>query len=396
MINNYVDEKRCCGCENCVLVCPKQAIKMEQDKEGFFQPHVDEEKCIGCKVCINKCPILNTVNLKNKIKGDYFGYICDDAACRKSASGGIAQAMYKYVIEHNGVIYGVEYKDDFQQVEYRRVEDKNYDKLLGTKYSQARKKSIFKSVLTDLEDGRFVLFIGVPCDIGALKIYLGKEYDNMITVQLVCMGVTSPRIFKEMMKTILHDSSKIKDIKERFTYKNWSIPFISIHTDEKKYLVPFDTSYYAYAFNSLGRKSCYDCKYKGDNRVADITIGDFWGGENYVHSINKNGMSVFSAHTIKGNQFLYKCELNIHELYDSYDWRKNNPFAYRSRNALEKRVHFSENFVMNDYDIKKASKKTMNFLFKVKWRVGRMVPSFLWTEVCEAKMLIDRFVSRFL
>ncbi len=78
------------------------------------------------------------------------------------------------------------------------------------------------------------MFIGVPCDIGALKIYLGKEYDNMITVQLVCMGVTSPRIFKEMMKTILHDSSKIKDIKERFTYKNWSIPFISIHTDEKK------------------------------------------------------------------------------------------------------------------------------------------------------------------
>ncbi len=126
------------------IVCwfvPKQAIKMEQDKEGFFQPHVDEEKCIGCKVCINKCPILNTVNLKNKIKGDYFGYICDDAACRKSASGGIAQAMYKYVIEHNGVIYGVEYTDDFQQVEYRRVEDKNYDKLLGTKYSQARKKN---------------------------------------------------------------------------------------------------------------------------------------------------------------------------------------------------------------------------------------------------------------
>lgn len=146
----------------------------------------------------------------------------------------------------------------------------------------------------------------------------------------------------------------------------------------------------------MGRKSCYDCKYKGDNRVADITIGDFWGGEDYVHSINKNGMSVFSAHTIKGNQFLYKCELNIHELYDSYDWKKNNPFAYRSRNALEKRVLFSENFVMNDYDIKKASKKTMNFLFKVKWRVGRMIPGFLWTEVCEAKMLIDRFVSRFL
>lgn len=392
MISSYIDVTKCCGCENCAIVCPTNAIEMKPDKEGFLQPYIENRKCVNCGKCENNCPLLNDVSFNNEIYEEYYGYIDNEDQCCKSASGGMAQALYKYIIERQGIIYGVEYTKNFESTVYKRVDTKNYQKLLGTKYSQARKGNIFKLVLKDLCEEKLVLFVGVPCEIAALKIFLGKEYEKLITVQLVCMGVTSSKLLESLKNEIIKNNTEIVNIEERYTYKNWSVPFICLKTENDKVLIPFDTSYYAYGYNSFGRLSCYDCKFKGENRVGDITIGDFWSAEKYLKHINKKGMSIVSIHTFKGKRVLEQCGFNIFRMELPYDWNNCNPFVCMSRTNKKKRKEFSYNYINNDYNLKKACNITMSFSEKLKWNLGRTIPNSVWTELYKIKSFLDKYI----
>lgn len=386
MIDRIVDNEKCCGCELCMNICPHNAISMIPDKEGFLQPVVMKDKCVNCSLCIKTCPVLDSKIVKDYYQKDYYGYVAEDEICKRSTSGGIAHALYNITLINGGVIYGVGYEEELKGTEYRRVSSVDSSKLLGTKYSQAKKGDVYKKVKSDLTNKRHVLFIGCPCEVAALKKYLQRDYDLLVTVQLVCMGVTSPYLLKGLLNEMGDSKLKVKNVRERYTHKNWSIPFIKVdYLNGRSKLKAFDPSYYAYAFGKFGRKSCYNCVFKGMERVADLTIGDFWGAEKYVKKINKPGMSVISVHSKKGQELLdlLKNEVKLFEFYEKYDWELLNPYVYKSRTDIDGRNRFSFNFINENYNLNKSARKTMNFAEKCKWRIARLIPNCIWNVLFE-------------
>ena len=213
-------KKNCCGCTACYSVCPKKAIKMEKDNEGFLYPKVDMKKCINCHLCEKVCPILQKKEKKGKNNED----ILESYAIRlkskddlmESTSGGFFTAISKYVLENNGVIYGAGYDKNFRIVHKRATFYKETIEMRGSKYVQSTLEDTFLNVKKDLIDGKMVLFTGTPCQISGLKGYLNNDFENLITLDLVCHGVPSPELWEEYVRyQERKHNSKIKLVKFR-------------------------------------------------------------------------------------------------------------------------------------------------------------------------------------
>lgn len=379
-VQEYSGTIRCCGCGNCSLICKFNAIEMKKDKEGFYQPVVDTKKCINCGVCKKECPFNNHErNFKEEINRILIAYHKIEDNLKFSTSGGVAQAFYQSIIAIGGVCYGAKYEDDFNVIIDSFDTEKEMLPFLGTKYGQAYKGEIFRDVKKNLERGKIVLYIGTPCEIGALKAFLKMDYEYLYTVQIICMGVTSSSILKGYISSL--KIKPVQKIQERYTFKNWSVPYIKLNTiDGKTYLKKYDSSKYAFGFGKFGRLSCYDCTYKGNNRVADITIGDYWGANLEDPLYQKYGMSIVNIHTNKGAKLLgiSKELLNIHEI-EKYDFSKNNPYTSISRNNLAVRELFKYN--MEHYGCEKAAIKTMKMLDRIKHVVIDIIPYSIWEKL---------------
>jgi coenzyme F420-reducing hydrogenase beta subunit len=304
---------------------------------GFLSPNIDKAKCLNCGKCLNHCIAHNSSGkLDRSEKNFWYGAIEDENLIR-SASGGAAYGFGRYIISQmNGVVYGVAYGEDWLP-EYIRVDNvKDLIKIQGTKYAQARKNGIYKNIKVDLDKGLEVLFIGTPCEVAAVRRYLKIKYLNLICVQLICMGTTSPLVFEKFINE--KSRGKITEISERYklTRTSWSVPYIRIKGEQDIYYCrPYDLSEFSFFFKWIGRDSCYKCQYKGENREADITIGDFWGVSNYLDTINQAGMSIVSTHTEKGYYLMDKIGWNHLE---DYDEKKYNPYILKCRPKNPQRV----------------------------------------------------------
>lgn len=376
-INEIVENNKCYGCELCANICPTSAITMEFIN-GFKQPVVIKQKCINCGKCYKECIAQDNVRT-NKFSTPkyYYGYSSDKEALHKSASGGAAFEMYNIILSHfNGIVYGVAYDEKNGIPEYTRVDNlPEISNLQGTKYAQAKKGSIYRLIKKDLDEGRIVLYIGTPCEVAAVKRYVGKEYENLFTAQLVCMGVTSPYIFKSF--TIEKCRGSIHDVHERYKNdKEWSNSYFSAK-GIKNYNRPFDLTEYSFLFKWVGRSSCYECNYKGQNRVADITIGDFWGAKNYVSQINSEGMSVVSVHTQKGQILL---ELMRWSKLQNYDEDKFNRHINHCRETNNKRDLILDDFLQG-VPLKKVVKKHSRGKEKIRYFMSRVVCNRLWNLI---------------
>lgn len=380
-INEIVEENRCYGCELCANSCPTSAITMEFIN-GFKQPVVNKQKCINCGKCYKVCIARDNVRTKNSSTLKYYyGYTSDKEALHNSASGGAAFEMYKIILSHfNGIVYGVLYNEESGIPEYTRVDSLDkISKLQGTKYAQATKGSIYKLIKKDLDESRTVLFIGTPCETAAVKRYVGKEYKKLFTVQLICMGVTSPCIFKAF--TIEKCNGSIHDVHER--YKNDNEWFNSYFCAKgiKNYHRPFDLTEYSFLFKWIGRSSCYECGYKGQNRVADITIGDFWGAKNYVSKINSEGMSIISVHTPKGQILL---ELMQWTELQNYDEDRFNRHVNNCREINNNRDAIL-NACLQGMPFKKVVRKYSCGKEKIRYFMSRIVSNKLWNLINRCK-----------
>lgn len=299
------DSNKCSGCSACMNACPKGCISMEFDEYGVLQPVINQELCVDCGLCKKVCPVVNKQE-GNRPQTAYAAWHLDDEIHKTSASGGMAIALYEKAIENGGVGFGTKFIEDLQLKIVSADTLEGVRAFRGSKYVQASVGMSFKEAKKELDNGRQVVYIGTPCQIAGLKGYLRKEYDNLITVDLICHGVPSIKHLKNHVEYIENKTNKKAD---RVTFRGeYSFRMVLYNKDEIIYNKDrFLDSYFTGFLNGLFyRPNCYECPYACDKRISDITIGDFWGlGNEAPCSYNLNGgVSVVLPNTDKGHAFV--------------------------------------------------------------------------------------------
>lgn len=302
-MNINIVGKDCCGCRSCEQSCPKKCIIMKDNNEGFIYPKIDFSTCIDCGICLKKCPIYNYENNGNNPK--VFALKNKDNNVMKSASGGACDIAARKIIENGGVVYGVAYDSDFNAKHIRVDNVSDLSKLQSSKYVFADTNNSFVNVKKDLESKIKVLFVGTSCQVDGLLKYLGKDYDNLFTISIICHGVPAPKLFKSYISYKEKQlNSKITSYDFRSKDKNgWSLTEKIVCQNGKIYYENlFFTSYGSDFLKGYSyRENCFNCKYCNTNRVGDLSVGDFWGIASAHPKFNdRKGVSVLLVTSEKG------------------------------------------------------------------------------------------------
>lgn len=326
--NKLVSKLLCCGCSACYNICLKQAISMVFDDEGFLYPVIDEQKCINCNACVSVCPAKNGVVKHEYPVKVYAAYNNDEIRRMNSSSGGVFPAIAEYVLAHNGVVFGAAFNEDYQVVHTKIDSISELYKLQGSKYVQSILGQVFLLVKIELLAKKMVLFSGTPCQIEGLKKFLGKEYSNLYTVDLICHGVPSPKIWEKYLEEE-YGISNITNIRFRNKKHGWGNYDLTIETKNNIQHEASDVSIYKESFlrgflkELYLRSSCHNCSFKGINHVSDITLGDLWGGDLICPQFIKDdkGISAVFIQSSKGEFLLNQLdsklifnEISVHEV----------------------------------------------------------------------------------
>lgn len=299
----------CTGCAACANACAHDAIRMVEDDEGFLFPHIDESQCVGCLLCQKSCPVLTIKTNENKARPDVYALWSNEDRT-SSSSGGAFSAFARTAIASGGAVYGAAFDDELHLRHVLATSLEELKPLRGSKYVQSEiGKDLFRRIKKQLLAGTHVLFCGTPCQVAGLKSYLRKDYDTLLTIDLVCHGVPSGKTFKNYIKKL---ASRVgaKEI-GGFQFRRldgWGFSptvqlsgkFAKIFGIDNLYMEAFDKS-------ALFRKSCYSCPFAKLPRQGDCTLGDFWGigrhGAPFKHDTMK-GVSLVMVNSEKGQKAL--------------------------------------------------------------------------------------------
>lgn len=277
------NKANCCGCKACGDACPNNAITYKTDIEGFWYPEIDKNLCVDCGLCEKVCPLLNTdfSNLGNLINPDSYILQAPSLYDRLNSASGAAYTLFiRAVFESGGYVAGHIWKDKSNVVGYVSRNPEDLGILRSTKYLQSDTAGLYKVVKNLLNQGKYVFFSGCPCQNAAIRRYLRKEYENLITTDFICMGIDSPYAFAKYIESLENQyHSKIVYFKAKSKEVGWRhLTNKAIFENGRTYfgINKKDANLKATFLNVLVRPSCYDCKFKGFPRVSDITIGDYW------------------------------------------------------------------------------------------------------------------------
>lgn len=340
-----IDKSKCCGCSACYNVCPKKAITMDSDNEGFLYPVINGDNCVDCGLCNKVCPVENKILPNSKQPIAYAGKINDETIRIESSSGGVFSAIATYVLNNGGVVFGAAFNDDFSvsHIAVETIDD--LSRLRGSKYLQSSIDDTYTLAERFLKEGRLVLFSGTPCQVNGLISFLKKPYENLITQDLICHGVPSPDVWQKYVRyrSALAGASarRISSRHKKYGWKRFSVSF-SFENDTE-YLCQLNCDPFMRAFlnNMCLRPSCYDCSFKSLERNSDITLADFWGIEKVIPDFDDDkGTSLIMVHTEKGKQILEKVNGIILKSIDLNEAVKYNTSAYKSVKKPSKREAF--------------------------------------------------------
>lgn len=305
------DKTKCVGCYSCYNICPTKSIKMVADAEGFWYPETDKKTCIGCNRCEQVCPVLYKPFRAQNGQNVYAAFAKDAKVRMESSSGGMFSLLAQYVLSQGGVVFGAAFDLAFQvhHVAITSVED--LGKLRGSKYVQSCIGNTFEMAQEYLKKGCLVLFSGTPCQIDGLHKYLNKEYDTLITQDVICHGVASPFVWKKYLEKMQNQQGKnITNISFRNKETGWrkySVFFEYENGVRKTGKASKNPMMRAYLNNLCLRPSCYFCPSKGRGGGSDITLADFWNIADYVPEYDDDrGVSLIVCHTEKGQSLLNK------------------------------------------------------------------------------------------
>lgn len=310
-----VNKEQCCGCSACCSICPKQAITMKADDEGFLYPSINLNKCVNCHLCENVCPIIFRDGLKKSLKPQKYlaGRLNNYEELMACSSGGAFWALAKDVIARNGIVVGAIYSDDMRVIHSFAETIEQCKKFRGSKYSQSDVIGVFPKVKMLLQSGKIVLFSGNPCQVEGLKRYLLKPYENLFTVDLVCHAVPSPKFFKEYCEYVSGVFRKrlvAINMRDKIAH-GWShkYSYRYLFVDGSSEVDSVRVSNWGRLFFSqyINRPSCHSCRFSNLQRSGDITIADFWDDARNREDVrNSKGTSLILLNSEKGVHFFEK------------------------------------------------------------------------------------------
>lgn len=366
----FKKKSHCCGCSACASICPRQCIQMMADEEGFLYPVVNVNQCIDCGLCEQVCPLQKQVKNRDSSLMEYihhekegrvpktYAMINEDEDIRKeSSSGGIFTLIAEEILAKDGVVFGAAMTEDCRSVQHILVKNETeLHKLRGSKYVQSTIGECYKRAKDYLENGRFVLFTGTPCQVEGLKGYLGRKYENLICMDLICHGVPSPQVWEKYVdyREALAGGKTIRTSfrHKNHSWKNYRVFFeFSNHTAYSE-LASKDLFITAFLQDLCLRPSCYECHFKKINRVSDITVADFWGIGKVMPEIDDDkGTSLVMVHSEKGANIL---EVILDKVYvkevDFAVVPKYNPSMVRSVAVPKNREKFWEELDHMSFD----------------------------------------------
>ena len=392
---NSNKKSECFGCEACVQVCPKDAIKMQEDMEGFRYPVVNQDLCISCKLCNKVCPYENMPKKHEENKYTFGGYHLNNNTRFNSTSGGAFSAIVDAYCDENYVILGAEAKGLLVFHSYI-IDKKEMNKFRKSKYSQSIIGNSYKNVKKFLNEGKKVLFSGTPCQIAGLKAYLGNtNQDRLLTVEVVCEGVPSPLYIRKYEQYLeKRYGSKIDTIDYRYTGKSlfsngkWDFEVMRKTLINKKGELKkdrwFNPFWSIWLSHLMSRPSCYKCPFASSGRVADISLGDLWGVHLYCPELyGKNGgSSLVVCNTEKGKDVfrVAKEKMYGHELVFEEALKYQSPMRKTISENPDRGRFMTDLASEMDYKAinkKWAKKPTLKLLWS-KYVFGNRQKIFLW------------------
>lgn len=327
-----IDIKRkeeCCGCNACGDACPKGCITFKEDIEGFSYPVVDKETCIDCHLCEKACPIINVEKLK---KNDLEEPECHAAVSKNimtrfaSTSGGMFSVLALQMYKQGGYVGGAIFDEGWMVSQLISNNKSDLEKIRGSKLHQSNSQGFYEKVRDLLKAGEKVLVCGIPCQMAALRSFLKKDYENLIIVDLICRGINSPKVFSKWL-SFLEDEygAKVQHFRVKSKELGWRKLTTKVVFENGKVLYDTnDTNFFTIGYLSTGvycRPSCYECKFKGFPRIADITIGDFWGAGNTIGEEMDGdiGTSVVLLNNEKGKKYYQSIASKLKEKKVPFD-----------------------------------------------------------------------------
>lgn len=378
--------KNCTGCMACVNICKQNAIFMVE-KDKFYIPEIDKEKCINCGLCEKVCKNNKKIILKEPQR-EYIAVSKDYELSKLSSSGGIFITVAKYFIESlNGVVFGCIFDENLKAVHSYGETLNSIKKMQGSKYVQSCIGDNYKIAKQFLIEGKYVLFSGTPCQIGGLYRYLGKDYNKLITMDIVCHGVASPVFFKrylsEMNNKIL---GKVREYSFRKKNNNGKSEFIATRKYkffkiERSHL--YDAYFRLYLLGKIFRESCYECEYASSKRVSDITIGDCDSWREYPFFYKEKATSILLLNSKKATNF-WKNNLN-----GLFEFSGLNLEKEKARNNQLEKPFFREDersYIfdkLDSYNWKEIQKlyAPINFIEKIKFLARIIIPKSILEKV---------------
>ena len=359
-IVDYLDlipREDCTGCSACASACPEECVSMAADERGFLHPVVDHSKCIDCGLCKRVCPVLNDDIFKSPSDSQFFS--CkhrNDEVRRNSSSGGFFYELASMVISEGGVVCGARFSSDYKRVYHSLAFTfGDFQPMRVSKYVQSEMRDTYHRVRDVLKTGKKVLFTGTPCQVAGLKAFLMKDYYNLISVEVVCHGVPSQKVWDYYLSSLEKEyHGKVSAVSFRDKRDGWRNYHITIGFDNGSVISESskDNAYMKSFLTDLNiRESCTRCHFKRFASGADITMGDFWGstelGDDYSDDV---GISVIGLHTEKAKALFDRLNVSlrgIRSLSEREAFVFNESYAMcASRNPL--REQFFERYSSHD------------------------------------------------
>jgi len=296
-----VGYERCIGCSACVDSCPQGALEINISNVGFYIPKV-ADNCVNCGVCQKYCPIINIKKLETTYPlAGYAAWNKDEIIRISSSSGGVFFELAKNILEDNGIVYGVIWDDKYLPRHVKVMSEEQLWQVMGSKYVQSNLEGVYKQIIQDTQNYRRILFSGTPCQIAAVRLFAKNHYiENIITVDLICFGVSSLKIYKMYLDDI-SGTKRISSINMRNKKYGWSNSSIKIEFNNGssyESVTKKDWFFRIYLSKYAHMLRCYNCPFARLPRLADITIGDFWGIDKKLS--DERGVSAIIINTENG------------------------------------------------------------------------------------------------